>query len=147
MFKRIAQSTLASHLTWSPAVAILGPRQIGKTTLARALLDTHPNAIYLDLESPQDQARLGEGPLFLQAHADRLVILDEVHERDLESDLLFGMLGTRAMALVRLARYDEAAEWGLKAATRPNAHVHIQAIAAHCLALAGRVESSSTRAP
>lgn len=78
MFKRIAQSTLASHLTWSPAVASLGPRQIGKTTLARALLDTHPNAIYLDLESPQDQARLGEGPLFLQAHADRLVILDEV---------------------------------------------------------------------
>ena len=78
MFTRIAQNKLTSHLAWSPAVAILGPRQIGKTTLARSLLKTQPDAIYLDLESPQDRARLGEGPLFLQASADRLVILDEV---------------------------------------------------------------------
>jgi predicted AAA+ superfamily ATPase len=78
MFERIAHHTLTAHLAWSPALAILGPRQIGKTTLARVLLKTHPNAIYLDLESPQDRARLGEGPLFLQAHAERLVILDEV---------------------------------------------------------------------
>lgn len=59
-------------------MAILGPRQTGKTTLARSLLQTHGNALYLDLESPQDRTRLGEGPLFLQAHADRLIILDEV---------------------------------------------------------------------
>jgi predicted AAA+ superfamily ATPase len=78
MFTRIAQASLSAQLTWSPAVAILGPRQIGKTTLARSLLSSHTHAIYLDLESPQDLARLGEGPLFLQAHADRLIILDEV---------------------------------------------------------------------
>ena len=78
MFSRIAQPALATALTWSPAVAILGPRQIGKTTLARVLLETHPNALYLDLESPQDRAALGDGPLFLQAHADQLIILDEV---------------------------------------------------------------------
>lgn len=78
MFSRIAQDTLNSHLAWSPAVGILGPRQIGKTTLARTLLSTHAQAIYLDLEAPQDRARLGEGPLFLQANSDRLVILDEV---------------------------------------------------------------------
>ena len=60
MFSRIAQDTLNSHLAWSPAVAILGPRQIGKTTLARTLLSTHAQAIYLDLEAPQDRARLGE---------------------------------------------------------------------------------------
>lgn len=78
MFNRIAQQSLNAQLTWSPAVAILGPRQIGKTTLARALLDSHAGSIYLDLESPQDLARLGEGPLFLQAHADQLIILDEV---------------------------------------------------------------------
>lgn len=52
--------------------------------------------------------------------------------------LLFGMLAVRALALVRLGRFDEAAEWALKAAARPNAHVHIQAIAAECLAAAGR---------
>ncbi len=78
MFTRIAQPSLSAQLTWSPAVAILGPRQIGKTTLARSLLSSHTDAIYLDLESPQDLARLGEGPLFLQAHADQLIILDEV---------------------------------------------------------------------
>lgn len=54
--------------------------------------------------------------------------------------LLFGMLGARAMALVRLGRFDEAADWGVKAAARPNAHPHILAIAAFSLALAGRLD-------
>ncbi|PSJ62744.1 transcriptional regulator [Mesorhizobium soli] len=53
--------------------------------------------------------------------------------------LLFGMLGTRALALVSLGAFEEAAQWGVKAAARPNAHVHIVAIAALCLALAGRI--------
>ncbi len=53
--------------------------------------------------------------------------------------LLFGMLGTRAIALIRLGAFEDAANWAVKAAARPNAHVHILAIAAHCLALAGRV--------
>ncbi|MBA3596265.1 MAG: transcriptional regulator [Methylibium sp.] len=64
------------------------------------------------------------------------------HSRHLSpyDPLLFGMLGARAMALVRLGRFEEAAEWGVKAAARPNAHAHILAIAAHCLALAGRTD-------
>jgi tetratricopeptide (TPR) repeat protein len=57
--------------------------------------------------------------------------------------LLFGMYGARAMALVRLGRFDEAAEWGVKAAARPNAHAHILAIAAFSLALAGRTEEAA----
>ena len=56
--------------------------------------------------------------------------------------LLFGMLGARAMALVRLRQFDAAAEWGVKAAARPNAHPHIFAIAAYSLALAGRLEEA-----
>jgi DNA-binding SARP family transcriptional activator/TolB-like protein len=62
------------------------------------------------------------------------------HSRHLSpfDPLLFGMLGARAMALVRLRRFDEAADWGVKAAARPNAHPHILAIAAYCSALAGR---------
>jgi tetratricopeptide (TPR) repeat protein len=56
--------------------------------------------------------------------------------------LLFGMLGARAMALVRLRQFDEAADWGVKAAARPNAHVHILAIAAYSLALAGRLDQA-----
>jgi DNA-binding SARP family transcriptional activator len=56
--------------------------------------------------------------------------------------LLFGMFGTRAMALVRLGRFDEAADYGIRAAARPNAHVHILAIAAFALALAGRTDEA-----
>jgi TolB-like protein/Tfp pilus assembly protein PilF len=56
--------------------------------------------------------------------------------------MLFGMLGARAMALVRLGRYDEATEWAVKAAARPNAFAHIQAIAAFSLALAGRTDEA-----
>jgi DNA-binding SARP family transcriptional activator/TolB-like protein len=64
------------------------------------------------------------------------------HSRNLSpfDPLLFGMLGARAMALVRLGQFEEAAEWALKAAARPNAHQIILAIAAHCLALAGRLD-------
>ena len=50
------------------------------------------------------------------------------------------------MALVRLEDFEEAAQWALKAASRPNAHVHVLAIAAHCLALAGRIEEARTLA-
>jgi len=68
------------------------------------------------------------------------------HSRQLSpfDPLLFGMLGSRAMALVRLGRFDEAADWGAKAAARPNAHAHISAIAAYSLALAGRLEEART---
>ena len=62
------------------------------------------------------------------------------HARELSpfDPLLFAMLGARALALMRLGRHDEAADWALKATARPNAHVHILGIAGHCLALAGR---------
>ena len=66
------------------------------------------------------------------------------HSRDLSpfDPMLFGMLGARAMALVRLGRFEEAAGWAVKAAARPNAHVHIRAIAAYSLALAGSREEA-----
>jgi TolB-like protein len=66
------------------------------------------------------------------------------HSRHLSpfDPLLFGMLGARALAHVRLGQFDEAADWALKAAARPNAHTIILAIAAHCLALAGRIDEA-----
>ncbi|EHK59133.1 transcriptional regulator family 1 [Mesorhizobium alhagi CCNWXJ12-2] len=66
------------------------------------------------------------------------------HARDLSpfDPMLFGMLGARAMALVRLGRFDEAADWAVKAAARPNAFAHIRAIAAFSLALAGRLDEA-----
>jgi DNA-binding SARP family transcriptional activator/TolB-like protein len=56
--------------------------------------------------------------------------------------MLFAMFGSRAMGLVRLKRFEEAAEWAVKAAARPNAHEHIRAIAAICLSLADRREEA-----
>jgi DNA-binding SARP family transcriptional activator/Flp pilus assembly protein TadD len=75
-----------------------------------------------------------------QAGDPSAAIASSDHSRRLSpfDPLLFGMLGARAMALVRLGRFDEAADWGVKAAARPNAHAHILAIAAFSLALADR---------
>jgi DNA-binding SARP family transcriptional activator/Tfp pilus assembly protein PilF len=56
--------------------------------------------------------------------------------------LLFGMLGSRAMALIRQGRYEEAATWGMNAASRPNAHAHIAAIATLALSFAGRLDEA-----
>jgi DNA-binding SARP family transcriptional activator/tetratricopeptide (TPR) repeat protein len=52
--------------------------------------------------------------------------------------LQFGMLGSRALAHLRMGELEEAAAWAVKATRRPNAHAHILAIAAACLSLAGR---------
>ncbi|MGK9169955.1 hypothetical protein KXR53_26815 [Inquilinus limosus] len=60
--------------------------------------------------------------------------------------MLVGILSSRAVALARLERLDEAADWSIRAAALPNAHVHIQAIAACCLALAGRPDEARRHA-
>jgi len=70
------------------------------------------------------------------------------HSRHLSpfDPMLFAMLGARAIALVRMKRFDDAADWGVKAAARPNAHAHILAIAAYSLALAGRLDEARAHA-
>ena len=88
MFQRELQPKALAALLESPAVALLGPRQVGKTTLALALGQAlaQPNTrtpprgfIYLDMESPADIAKLSQPELYLADHRDKLVILDEVH--------------------------------------------------------------------
>ena len=74
------KTQLVELISQYPAVALLGPRQVGKTTLAIDVAATRPS-IYLDLESPGDQAKLTEPELYLAEHEDKLVILDEVHRR------------------------------------------------------------------
>jgi tetratricopeptide (TPR) repeat protein len=59
--------------------------------------------------------------------------------------LLFAMMATRALALARLKRFEEASEWVTKAADRPNAHAHIRAMAALILAMGGAVEEARVR--
>jgi predicted AAA+ superfamily ATPase len=69
---------LREALADQAAVALLGPRQVGKTTLALALAEEAPS-LYLDLESREDRAKLADPELFLRAYEDRLVLLDEIH--------------------------------------------------------------------
>jgi predicted AAA+ superfamily ATPase len=80
MIPRLIQPKVAQLLEQFPAVALLGPRQVGKTTLAMSLADSlGENALYLDLELPSDRAKLSDPELYLNQHEDRLVILDEIH--------------------------------------------------------------------
>lgn len=77
MIPRRLLPALDSALAEAPAVALLGPRQAGKTTLALEAARARP-AVYLDLEAEADRAKLSEPELYLSQHEDELVILDEI---------------------------------------------------------------------
>lgn len=78
MIERRITSNVALQLEETPAVALIGPRQVGKTTLALAVAGQRPS-VYLDLESERDRGRLGSPLLYFEDHKDKLVILDEIH--------------------------------------------------------------------
>jgi len=78
LIQRHASSIVQSALDRQAAVALIGPRQVGKTTLAR-MIGERQNALYLDLEDREDRAKLASPRLYLERFEDRLVILDEIH--------------------------------------------------------------------
>lgn len=77
MIKRWITKLLQDELTQFPAVALLGARQVGKTTLAKIIAKDH-HSIYLDLEAPEDLQKLSDPTNYLKNHRDKLVILDEI---------------------------------------------------------------------
>jgi len=82
MIIRSAYDSVRQALERQAAVALIGPRQVGKTTLATSLvkdLSQDTQAIYLDLELKKDRNKLLNPSLFLTNHDDFLVILDEIH--------------------------------------------------------------------
>ena len=93
MIPRRLLDTLESALAEAPAVALLGPRQVGKTTLALAMVQGRA-AIYLDLESEADRAKLAEPELYLSQHQDKLVILDEIQRTPQLFQSLRGLIDT-----------------------------------------------------
>ena len=78
MIPRRVDRIVRDALDRQAAVALLGPRQVGKTTLARAIAEDVPS-IYLDLEAREDRSKLGDPTLFLKSNEDKLVVLDEIH--------------------------------------------------------------------
>ncbi len=78
MIDRRAEASVRLALKRQSAVGLIGPRQVGKTTLALDI-GKQTNALYLDLESVRDRSKLEHSELFLTQFADRLVILDEIH--------------------------------------------------------------------
>ncbi len=94
MIYRILEQQLELALQEYSAVVLLGPRQVGKTTLA--LLEGKKfNAIYLDLESEKDLAKIREPELFFTENQNRLVILDEVHRKPGLFPILRGVIDQR----------------------------------------------------
>ena len=91
MLTRSAKPAVEEALRRQAAVALIGPRQVGKTTLALAIGDQR-DALYLDLEDRDDRARLDNPVLFLEAMEDRLVILDEIHRMPDLFDSLRGII-------------------------------------------------------
>lgn len=81
MIERSLLPTVTRSLAIFPAVALLGPRQCGKTTLAKSIAAQYSNNLYLDLERPSDLGKLADAELFLSRNADRLIVLDEVQRK------------------------------------------------------------------
>lgn len=116
MIPRRARHNVRTALRRQAAVALLGARQVGKTTLALDIAE-RTQGLYLDLESRADRQRLAEPALFLAEHSDRLVVLDEIHRapglfpelrgiidrsrRAGQRTGRFLMLGSASMALMR----------------------------------------------
>ena len=94
MINRRLHSQLLGLLEQYPAVELLGPRQVGKTTLALEVSEALKPAVYLDLESATDRAKLAEPELYLADHEDKLVILDEVHRVPQLFQSLRGLIDT-----------------------------------------------------
>ncbi len=78
MIQRKVKQRVIEALNRQATVALIGPRQVGKTTLAFEICEEW-DALYLDLEDRDDREKLSTPKLFLEQFEDRLVVLDEVH--------------------------------------------------------------------
>jgi predicted AAA+ superfamily ATPase len=104
MIPRHARSQVEAALARQAAVALIGPRQVGKTTLALDIAAGRP-AVYLDLEALADREKLSDPVLFLERHVDKLVILDEIHRMPALFEALRGIIDSGRRAGHRTGRF------------------------------------------
>ncbi|GAB3028158.1 ATP-binding protein [Niabella terrae] len=96
MIIRESEAAVRQLLDEFPAVAVLGPRQVGKTTLAEAISASfQPPPVYLDLETPSDQARLKDPEAYFELQKDSLIILDEIQRVPELFQVLRGVIDRR----------------------------------------------------
>jgi len=106
MIRRITEAAVKNALGKNPAVGLLGPRQVGKTTLAEAIVDaSEPEPIYLDLENPEDLAKLGDPGAYFRANEGRLIILDEVQRAPELFAVLRGVIDRRRRRGLRTGQF------------------------------------------
>ena len=96
MILRRQQALVIDRLRTAPSVVLLGPRQVGKTTMARHLAgERGSRALYLDLERPADRRRLEDADAFLRAQSGKLVVIDEIHRAPGLFEILRGIIDDR----------------------------------------------------
>lgn len=122
----------AAHWAMGRALWLRGEQDLALSELSRAVV-LSPNFALGHYALAFVQSQSGDPQAAIAA-------VDQSRELSPFDPLLFAMLATRAIAHLRLGQYDDAASWAMQAVSRPNAHVHIRAIAAQCLAAAQRVE-------
>ncbi len=104
MIKRKVKQQVREALDRQAAVALIGPRQVGKTTLACKICEER-DALYLDLEDRDDRAKLSAPRLFLEQYEDRLVVLDEVHRTPEIFQTLRGIIDRGRRKGKRMSRF------------------------------------------
>ena len=106
MINRQVLSQLQNKLQQAPAVVLLGPRQVGKTTLALEAARYWPqDSVYLDLERPADRMKLDDADGFLRMQGDKLVILDEIHRMPGLFEILRGIIDERRRSGQRFGHF------------------------------------------
>jgi predicted AAA+ superfamily ATPase len=106
MLDRAFEQIVREKLRQTAAVVLLGPRQVGKTTLARTIAkDWHGGAVYLDLERPADRLRLEDADTYLRAQQGKLVILDEIHRAPGVFEVLRGIIDDNRQAGMRTGQF------------------------------------------
>jgi len=97
MIGREARDLVEQLIGRHPVVGLLGPRQVGKTTLALEVAAERPS-VYLDLEAPADRAKLADPELYLGGQDGKLVILDEIQRMPDLFPVLRGVIDRRRRA-------------------------------------------------
>ena len=72
-YSRVLEKEVSVSLKSNPVTVILGPRQCGKSTLAKKILEAYPDSLYLDLERPSDLEKLNDAEWFLQSNPSVLI--------------------------------------------------------------------------